>query len=259
MSAYNGPKDARNRAIYKTKPKEQKKTGRPRTREAKPDLLTQVLGTDHAQEIEAHKAEQRAEREAQEAANTGAAPAVDMKPLANRAKKARENSPVANRFKNVTQQDNAETTAKVLELYNLDPIDTTDINQIGNRVQYYFNWCASGGIRPGVEGLALALGTTRSTLNRWEHGENGADKRDIIKKAKQFIANYLEILAQSGKINPVTYIFMAKNNHGYKDQTDININIDNPLGDQVNPDTIAQRLPDVNTDSNIIDGDFREL
>lgn len=250
MSAYNGPKNARNRAIYKTKPKA-----------SKPDLLTQALGEEHREEIEAFKEAQKTERKAQEveATNTGAAPAVDMKPLANRQKKAQQNSPVINRFKNVTQQDNAETTAKVLELYNLNPIDTTDITQIQDRILYYFNWCVDGGIRPGVEGLALALGTTRSTLNRWEHGENGADKRDSIKRAKQFIANYLEILAQSGKINPVTFIFMAKNNHGYKDQTDININIDNPLGDQIDPNTIAQRLPDTDTDSDIIDGDFKEL
>jgi hypothetical protein len=82
-----------------------------------------------------------------------------------------------------------------------------------------------------------------------------------VKKAKTYIADYLEALATTGKINPVTYIFLTKNNHGYKDQSEINVNIDTPLGDTVNPDTIAARLPDLDTDQDgdVIDVDFKEV
>jgi transcriptional regulator with XRE-family HTH domain len=188
------------------------------------------------------------------------APPARYNPHEESLKKARANSPIS-RDLSPKEQDNADLGRKLMHIYNLPPIDNNDTEAIVERCIYYFEYCTQVGLRPGVEGLALALGTTRSTLNRWEHGERGTVYRDIVKKAKTYIADYLEALATTGKINPVTYIFLTKNNHGYKDQSEINVNIDTPLGDTVNPDTIAARLPDLETDQagDVIDVDFKEV
>ena len=44
-----------------------------------------------------------------------------------------------------------------------------------------------------------------------------------------------------GKINPVAAIFLLKNNHSYKDQTDVVVTPNNPL-QGLDADTARQRL-----------------
>lgn len=235
---------------------EKKKIGRPRTRPYKPGLLERELGPEHADVIAEYKASQNAQRIAdrQTAEESGRSPGGETKPA-----RRKNRPPMADKYKGVTPQDNEEAVGQMIELYNLPPIDTGNREQLAERVSWFFNWCRDNGIRPGVEALALACGVTRGTLNRWEHGENGPDRRDICKKAKQLIASYNEFLALKGKINPVTFIFLSKNNHGYVDRSEVNITTDLPLGDRMSADDIAQRLPDSGDDSGIIDADFKEI
>ena len=55
-------------------------------------------------------------------------------------------------------------------------------------------------------------------------------------------------MVTEGKINPVVYIFRAKNYFGMKDQQDVVIKPENPLGEKVDPEqlqsTIVQELPE---------------
>jgi hypothetical protein len=44
-----------------------------------------------------------------------------------------------------------------------------------------------------------------------------------------------------GKINPVAAIFLMKNNHGYKDQTDVVVTPNNPV-QGMDAETARQRL-----------------
>ena len=48
-------------------------------------------------------------------------------------------------------------------------------------------------------------------------------------------------LMQNGKINPVTGIFLLKNNHGFKDQQDVVITPNNPMAD-MDPSEARQRM-----------------
>lgn len=235
---------------------EKKKIGRPRTRPYKPGLLERELGPEHADVIAEYKAVQQAQRIANQQQESDQSPSGMLTPVA----KANKASPVSGgRYKGVKPEDREEAISQMIELYNLPPIDTGNRDQLAERVAWFFNWCKDNCIRPGVEALALACGVTRGTLNRWEHGENGPDRRDVIKKAKQLIASYNEFLALKGKINPVTFIFLSKNNHGYVDRSEVNITTDLPLGDRMSADDIAQRLPDSGDDSGIIDADFKEI
>lgn len=95
-------------------------------------------------------------------------------------------------------------------------------DEIETRTREYFERCLNRGERPTVESYALALGYTRQSLNEWEHGKNAsARKVDIIKRAKEFLASYDARMVTAGKLNPVPYIFRAKNYYGMKDQVDI--------------------------------------
>ena len=46
---------------------------------------------------------------------------------------------------------------------------------------------------------------------------------------------------QNGKINPVTGIFLLKNNHGFKDQQDVVVTPNNPLGDAEHAERLEQK------------------
>jgi hypothetical protein len=55
-----------------------------------------------------------------------------------------------------------------------------------------------------------------------------------------------QLLSQTmadGKINPVAAIFLLKNNHAYKDQTDVVVTPNNPLQD-MDTETARKRLID---------------
>ena len=64
----------------------------------------------------------------------------------------------------------------------------------------------------------------------------------MIKKAKDLIATSESVMVSEGKINPVVYIFRAKNYFGMKDQQDIVVKPDNPLGETQNPEELAKRI-----------------
>jgi transcriptional regulator with XRE-family HTH domain len=124
------------------------------------------------------------------------------------------------------------------------PLSDEDVEE---RVLEYLSVCYETGQRMTVEKLALALGVTRSTLYDWETGHTQSPRRsDIIKKAKESIAAYDADMVAKGKLNPVPYIFRAKNYYGMKDNQDITITPNNPITD-VNPADIVQKydeLPD---------------
>lgn len=112
--------------------------------------------------------------------------------------------------------------------------------EVEQRVSEYFDACIQNSVRPGVEGMALALGTTRQTLLNWQN--EGNQKGEIITRAKQMLAALLESWSMTGKINPVTSIFLLKNHFGYADKTEVEVAPRNTLGVNMTPDEIAKRI-----------------
>lgn len=97
--------------------------------------------------------------------------------------------------------------------------------QMKDRISLYFQYCIDNDIRPGVEAMALAIGTTRRSICAWANGTDRLELQDTILKAKQVIAAYLEAISLSGQINPATSIFLLKNWFDYKDNTTTEIQI----------------------------------
>lgn len=124
------------------------------------------------------------------------------------------------------------------------PITDDDVEA---RVNEYLSECWNTGQRMTVEKLALALGVARDTLHSWERGETQSKRRsDIIKNAKDCIASYDAEMVTAGKMNPVPYIFRAKNYYGMKDQQDITIEPKQGITDATAEEVAARyaELPD---------------
>ena len=93
--------------------------------------------------------------------------------------------------------------------------------EVAKRIDAYFDFCQRSSIRPGIETLCMALHISRTTLFRWNNGENCSEYRqELIQSAKSFIGAFLE-QAMCGKISPPSGIFLMKNWLSYKDTISI--------------------------------------
>ena len=130
----------------------------------------------------------------------------------------------------------------LLKWYNM-PKAVTD-EEIRERLKMYFVETLKAGEIPTVEAMSLALGYDRKTIWSWEVGGEGSTpaRRNLIKKAKEFLASFDAQLVQEGKVNPTTYIFRAKNYFGLKDEVEYVLTPNNPLGEQKDPTEIKKRL-----------------
>lgn len=127
-------------------------------------------------------------------------------------------------------------------------------DEFEDRIQWFFQWCADHDRRPGVELLALALGTTRQQLWRWQQRD---DRRGVaITQAKQTIISMIEQWGQTGKINPIPMIFLLKNHAAYRDSVNIETTSHGMLSANLTPDQIRQRIEQdipIDTDFEITD------
>ena len=146
--------------------------------------------------------------------------------------------------------DNQKYIGVSMRLFNLPKIDLRDPEQVQDRLTEYFQIQFDADLKPTVAGMAMALGIDRrrlweiragvSTSNRWVE-ELPTLTKDSIKRAYDFMENLWENYMQNGKINPVSGIFLGKNNFGYQDKTEYvvtpNVNNDSDY----NADDIKKR------------------
>ena len=121
------------------------------------------------------------------------------------------------------------------------------------RLDNFFSMAQERQIPPTIQEMALYCGYTAQTLNDWKTGRNkGFCDSDnltpstaiIIKKAIEILHGMDMVLTQSGKINPVAYIWKAKNWYGERDVQEIVVT---PSGDRtvpLTPEEIAKNLPE---------------
>jgi len=119
-----------------------------------------------------------------------------------------------------------------MNLSDFGPIDINDPDAVENRVRQALTYMIEHDMKPTVESLALAFNTNRMQLWRWannvECGNIPERSRYAIKKAYSIMNQLLAQTMADGKINPVAAIFLLKNNHSYKDQTDVVVTPNNP-------------------------------
>lgn len=153
--------------------------------------------------------------------------------------------------------DNAKYLAVGLKLFNLPPVDLREPKLVEERLNEFFAIHAEADMKPTVSGMAMALGMDRRRL--WEirsgamlGGHTPIDLPtltvDYIKRAY----NYMEILwenyMQNGKINPVSGIFLGKNNFGYVDKQEHVVTPNTRNDSDYDAEDIKKRyLPDSST------------
>ena len=125
--------------------------------------------------------------------------------------------------------DNAKYIGVSLQLFNMTKVDLYKPEDVQARLAEYFRIHTEADMKPTVVGMAMALGIDRRRLWEIRSGNFHTSKSltdlptlttDYIKKAYDFMENLWENYMQNGKINPVSGIFLGKNNFGYQDKTE---------------------------------------
>ena len=95
-----------------------------------------------------------------------------------------------------------------------------DTQGVRERIAMYFELCEEDDIKPTVEGLAASLGLTRMGLYYWRIGQNGKNEetRKVLNDAVSVLSALMASYMSEGMINPVSGIFLMRNNYGYRNE-----------------------------------------
>lgn len=157
--------------------------------------------------------------------------------------------------------DNAKIMSINIALFNMQDIDMTNAQAVTGRLGEYFALYEQADLKPTVAGMAIALnGMSRQTLTAIAHdrvtGSTGyksalpPEVTATIKKAYKMMENMWETYMNSGKINPVSGIFLGKNNYGYQDKTEYVLTPNQQNDSDYDAEDIRQRyLIDSDSDS----------
>lgn len=160
---------------------------------------------------------------------------------------------------NVQPGDNTKYVMLGARLFNLPPIDLNEPEQVRDRLNEFFQIHAEADMKPTVSGMGMALGLDRRRLWEIKTGNYGTQKalselptmtKDSIKRAYEYMEILWENYMQNGKINPVSGIFLGKNNFGYQDKTEYVLTPNQQNDSDYNAEDIKKRYL---TDSATID------
>ena len=133
--------------------------------------------------------------------------------------------------------DNRQIVISVLDQYKLQKrkrinLSTATGDEVEKRILQYMMACAERNVKPTVPGLALSLGVTYSTIINHAKGLSSYDPevKEALDNGLLMLNATLESAMQEGKTAPVSGLFLLKNNFGYKDQSEITVRPQMPLG-----------------------------
>jgi hypothetical protein len=148
----------------------------------------------------------------------------------------------------VNDGDNTKYLLVNVELMNMTDIDIKNPDEVRERINDYFKLYASHDMKPTVAGLGMALGLDRRRLWEIKTGNHTSstpklplEVEDLIKKAYKLMENLWETYMNSGKINPVSGIFLGKNNFGYQDKTEYVLTPNQKQESDYDADEISKR------------------
>ena len=128
---------------------------------------------------------------------------------------------------NQVPKNNSESIHMVQELITWPTIDLADPAQVVQRFYDYCDLCERYHSKLLISGLCMALSVTRDELVRWSNGKGTRLDRVLTPESATVLKNLLQTLEvawesavqNNGYRNPLTGIFLGKNNFGYADES----------------------------------------
>lgn len=145
--------------------------------------------------------------------------------------------------------DHSKYIRHALATWQLPPIDIADPKQVSDRIDWYFHHCADNEMKPTVTGFCNALGVHKDTIRSWYHGEfRAGTHQDIIRRAYGVLQELWEDYMLNGKINPISGIFLGKNQWSdYVDKQEM-VLTPNQQQETIDPATIEAKYAELPED-----------
>lgn len=144
--------------------------------------------------------------------------------------------------------DNSKYLGHALTIMRMPLIDLNNPEEVRERCEWYFNHCFNNDMKPTVSGLCNAFKISRTTLLEWKRGTYRAGTHQaIILEAYALLENMWEDYMQNGKINPVSGIFLGKNNYGYADKQEY-VLTPNQQQETIDPKLIEEKYAELPED-----------
>ena len=144
--------------------------------------------------------------------------------------------------------DNSKATMFIQALNKFDRVDLSDEKAVKQRMDDFWQLCIDFDTKPQVSGMADVLGLDRRRLWEITHDvphrnlECSSATRDLIKKEYRKLEVLWEYYILNGKVNPVSAIFLGKNNFDYADRQEITLTPGLPLGDSPDQKQLEERI-----------------
>lgn len=134
-----------------------------------------------------------------------------------------------------------------LQIKKLDTKKIENDEEMIERLNQFLVTCVESGQIPTIEKACLALGISTGELRKFKYGEKKFSNQTqrIVEDLYTTCSAISGEMAMKGKINPVVYIFQAKNYYDMSDNQQITITANNAL--------------DVNNDKKAIEEKYAEL
>lgn len=102
------------------------------------------------------------------------------------------------------------------------PYAFSSVEQLQEDMGEYFDLCTDTQTVPTITSLALWLGVNKDTI--YAHANNSSSPfSDILKNTITYCHSIMQNGTVEGKINPVTYIFISKNDYSMRDDKNIQV------------------------------------
>lgn len=125
---------------------------------------------------------------------------------------------------------------------SLPPINIKNPNEVEHRIDEYFDFCEMNDRLPNMVELANWLGVGRQTLQNWKDGKIGSTEHEqIICRALSVIEASLVAQVQAEPKIMVGGMFLLKSMFHYREQNDVNVNINTQNDRVLSADEIAER------------------
>lgn len=160
----------------------------------------------------------------------------------------RRNRPDLQKFgqEYVEAGDNSRYLAHAIEIASQPRVNLDDINAVEERINWYFQRCFENDMKPTVSGLCNSLKIVRQTLLNWRNQKHRDDSyQAVVLKAYGIMESLWEDYMQNGKINPVSGIFLAKNNYGYQDRQEMVVTPNTGMPEAADPALIEAKYAEL--------------
>lgn len=157
--------------------------------------------------------------------------------------KARANSPIMQgQTMEIPEEYNTRRIKFMQIILPTEPLDCNDVAEMERRFARYLELCAQWNMKVGNMAAYAAIGIDKDTAYEWTTRRTmNPERTRFVKKVQQVCALYREGLMEDGKVNPVTGIFWQKNYDGLKDQQEVVLTPNNPLGEAQNAEELRQK------------------